>query len=61
MDGFWRDIITDYFISNNNKLHIQLSTTTLHFVIESLTSTEMLLKSFDEKFTATYKRRFYTF
>lgn len=50
------DIITDYFISNNNKLHIQLSATTLHFVIESLTSTEMRLKSFDGKFTATYNR-----
>ncbi len=55
-DGFMEDIIMDYFISNNNKLHIQLSATALHFVIESLTSTEMRLKSFDGKFTATYKR-----
>ena len=49
-------IITDYFISNNNKLHIQLPPTSLHFIIESFTDTEMHLKSFDGKFSAHYKR-----
>lgn len=49
-------VITDYFISNNNKLHIQLYTTTLHFIIESLTATDMRLKSPDGKFYANYKR-----
>lgn len=41
--------ITDFFISNNDKLHIGVTweSTVLRFIIESLTETSMTLKTYD--------------
>ena len=49
-------LVTDYYITNNNKLHIDLASAALRFVIESFTENELHLKSFDGKFTANYRR-----
>ena len=43
----WR-AVTDFFISNNNKLHIvQGDNFTLHFIIEELSATTLKVKTFD--------------
>ena len=43
----WR-AVTDFFISNNNKLHIvQNDNFTLHFIIEELSATTLKVKTFD--------------
>jgi hypothetical protein len=40
--------VTDFFISNNNKLHIvQDDNYVLHFIIEELTATTMKVKTYD--------------
>ena len=47
--------IKDFFISNGNKLHIE-AYLGFRFIIENLTAQELKLKSYDGKFTATFKR-----
>jgi hypothetical protein len=39
--------INDFFISNNNKLHIVQESMTFHFIIEELTSTTLKVKTYD--------------
>jgi hypothetical protein len=39
--------INDFFISNNNKLHIVQESMTLHFIIEELTPTTLKVKTYD--------------
>lgn len=42
-----REQINDFFISNNNKLHIVQESMTFHFIIEELTSTTLKVKTYD--------------
>lgn len=39
--------INDFFISNNNKLHIIQESMTFHFIIEELTATTLKVKTYD--------------
>lgn len=39
--------INDFFISNNNKLHIVQESMTFHFIIEELTSTTLKVRTYD--------------
>ena len=39
--------INDFFISNNNKLHIIQESMTFHFIIEELTPTTLKVKTYD--------------
>lgn len=54
-DEYWIGI-TDFSISNGNKLHLLFVPGAIHFVIESLTATELKIKSYDGNLTANYKR-----
>ena len=54
-DDFWIGI-TDFSISNGNKLHLLFNPGAIHFVIESLTANELKIKSYDGNLTANYKR-----
>ncbi len=55
-----RELISDYFISNGNKLHILLdpswSETSLRFIITELTDETMKLTSYDKKCTITLSK-----
>lgn len=42
-----KEQINDFFISNNNKLHIIQESMTFHFIIEELTSTTLKVKTYD--------------
>ena len=42
-----KEQINDFFISNNNKLHIVQESMTLHFIIEELTATTLKVKTYD--------------
>ena len=42
-----KEQINDFFISNNNKLHIIQESMTFHFIIEELTATTLKVKTFD--------------
>ena len=42
-----REQINDFFISNNNKLHIVQESMTFHFIIEELTSTTLKVRTYD--------------
>jgi len=42
-----REQINDFFISNNNKLHIIQESMTFHFIIEELTATTLKVKTYD--------------
>ena len=49
--------VTDFLISNSNKLHIDIDgEISFRFVIEELSDQKLRLKSYDGGFTATYKR-----
>ena len=39
--------INDFFISNNNKLHIIQESMTFHFIIEELTATTLKVRTYD--------------
>ena len=42
-----KEQINDFFISNNNKLHIVQESMTFHFIIEELTATTLKVKTYD--------------
>ena len=42
-----KEQINDFFISNNNKLHIIQESMTFHFIIEELTPTTLKVKTYD--------------
>jgi hypothetical protein len=42
-----KEQINDFFISNNNKLHIIQESMTFHFIIEELTATTLKVKTYD--------------
>ncbi len=49
--------IVDFFICNNNKLHIQIGDDwTLRFVINEMTKTDLSLSTYDKSCTVTLKR-----
>ena len=49
-----KEQINDFFISNNNKLHIVQESMTLHFIIEELTATTLKVKTYDgQSYTLT--------